>query len=295
MGSADLIPVQAVGGRVTHFAPSQATQEAPERFERQVRAFGAEGQAVLRRLKTAIVGAGGTGSVAAQQLAHLGVSTVLLVDADTVEESNLNRVVGARKDSIGRLKTEVAADMIHGIDPTIKVETLAETAISHQALQRLRVMDAIFICTDSHSSRAFISEIAYQYLIPAFDIGTSINAVEGRVTAITGRTQMLAPGLPCLLCANAWMPAQSRRTDDPRAARRRPLLQLRGRASAGSHLAQQHDGVARRDHVPCRLHRHSWQVTMAILQRHCGHGAQPRDEARPGLSGLRDSRNRCCG
>ena len=203
VGRADLVPVRVVGSEVTRFAPSAHGAETPKRFDRQVRAFGAAGQAVLRGLKVAIIGVGGTGSLVAQQLAYLGVGTVLLVDADTLEESNLNRVVGARKDAVGKHKTEVAAAMIRDIDPAIKVETLAESVISQQALPRLRTMEAIFICTDSHSSRAFLSEVAYQYLIPAFDVGTSINAVDGRVTAITGRTQMLAPGLPCLLCGNA--------------------------------------------------------------------------------------------
>lgn len=202
-GSSDLIPVRVVGREVTCRSGTADDLQTPERFDRQVRAFGREGQAVVKSLKVAIVGLGGTGSVAAQQLAYLGVGSFVLVDADTVEESNLNRVVGARKESIGKPKTEVAAAAIHEVEPKIRVNILTASVISESGLRLLRGTDAIFICTDSHSSRAFLNELAYQYLIPAFDIGTSINAADGRVTAITGRTQMLAPGLPCLLCGNA--------------------------------------------------------------------------------------------
>jgi molybdopterin-synthase adenylyltransferase len=202
-GNPDLIPVRVVGRNVVFSRASVDNALMTERFDRQVKAFGVEGQAVLQNLQVAIVGLGGTGSVAAQQLAHLGVGRFTLIDPDTIEETNLNRVVGSTKGSVGNYKTDVSAAVIREITPSTSVETLRGTAISADGLRLLRAVDAIFICTDSHSSRAFLAELAYQYLIPAFDVGTSINATDGRVTAITGRTQMLAPGLPCLLCGNA--------------------------------------------------------------------------------------------
>lgn len=65
------------------------------RYDRQVRAFGPEGQAVLERMSVAIVGLGGTGSIVAQQLAHLGGGRLLLIDHDEFDMSNLNRLQGA--------------------------------------------------------------------------------------------------------------------------------------------------------------------------------------------------------
>jgi molybdopterin-synthase adenylyltransferase len=203
LGTPNLIPVRVVGRNIV-FSPALGDGHAiTDRFDRQVRAFGREGQLVLQSLKVAIVGLGGTGSVAAQQLAHLGVGSLILIDADTIEESNLNRVVGSNKGLVGKYKTDASATMIQEIAPSTRLEVLRNTAICEDGRRLLRAVDAIFICTDSHSSRAFLAELAYQYLIPAFDVGTSINAIDGRVTAVTGRTQMLAPGLPCLLCANA--------------------------------------------------------------------------------------------
>lgn len=203
-GTSETISVRRIGPDV---AISRQGDSDPnndnERYDRQVRAFGVRGQAALRRLTIAIVGLGGTGSLAAQQLAHLGVGRFVLIDPDDVELSNLNRVVGAIAASLGEKKVDVAADLINQVNPQAQITRCARSVISEEARRVLCSADCIFICTDSHVSRAFLSEFCYQYLIPGFDVGVSINARDGAIQAITGRTQMLAPGLPCLLCSNA--------------------------------------------------------------------------------------------
>jgi molybdopterin/thiamine biosynthesis adenylyltransferase len=202
-GTTDRVAVREVGENVAVSSSLPHALRELKRYDRQVRAFGQDGQAILRTLTVAIVGVGGTGSVAAQQLAHLGIARFVLVDPDVIEETNLNRVVGANERSIGREKVESAAEFIRQINPAAEVKRYKGSVMSHGATALLRSADCVFICTDSHVSRAYLSEFSYQYLIPAFDIGVSINARAGKVEAVTGRTQMLAPGLPCLSCSNA--------------------------------------------------------------------------------------------
>ncbi|MFL9895903.1 HesA/MoeB/ThiF family protein [Paraburkholderia sp. RL17-381-BIF-C] len=219
-GEGERVTVREVGSKVVFHGAAVAGQ-GEQRYDRQVRAFGEDGQAILRRLNVAIVGLGGTGSVTAQQLAYLGIRQFVLVDGDTVEDTNLNRVVGAGAASVGRQKIEVAAEMIHRIADDVIVRSHVGSVMAAEAAKLLRTVDCIFICTDSHSSRTFLSAFAYQYLIPSFDIGVSINAHEGEVQAVTGRTQMLAPGLPCLWCSNALNAARIREeimTPEERAA-----------------------------------------------------------------------------
>ncbi|MGN7985495.1 HesA/MoeB/ThiF family protein [Burkholderia sp. 22313] len=219
-GAAERVNVRIVGAEV--LLPGRAGEiQQDERYDRQMRAFGEEGQAILSSMTVAIVGLGGTGSVAAQQLAHLGVGSFVLVDADVVERTNLNRVVGTMEQSVGRKKVDVAAQMIEHINPNARVSCYIGSVISGEASALLRKADCIFICTDSHSSRAFVSEFSYQYLVPAIDVGVGINAHDGKIQAMTGRTQMLAPGLPCLMCSNALDPRRIREelmTDAQRAA-----------------------------------------------------------------------------
>src|SRR5262249_44306305 len=75
--------------------------EVADVHDRQVRAFGVEGQARIGSTKVAVIGLGGTGSLVTQQLARLGVQRFILVDHDVVETTNLNRLVGAYPDDVG--------------------------------------------------------------------------------------------------------------------------------------------------------------------------------------------------
>ncbi len=200
LGGGPPMEVREVGPHMRSLTEPHLPASDRGRFDRQVRVFGAAGQAILRTTKVAIVGCGGTGSIVAQQLAYLGVSNFLLIDPDSVELSNLNRVVGATLQDVGRSKVEVAGDMIRTITPDASVRSLQADIRDETTARGLTEVDAIFSCTDTHASRAIINQIAYQYVIPAFDVGVSIQAKDGRVVRVTGRAQMLAPGLGCLVC-----------------------------------------------------------------------------------------------
>jgi molybdopterin/thiamine biosynthesis adenylyltransferase len=192
-----------VGQRLVEYyeAPEGAPDSQSTRFDRQVRAFGDEGQRVLRKLNVAVVGAGGTGSLVIQQIAHLGVGSVLLIDPDRVDVTNLNRVAGAGHKDIGLRKVEVATRLIHAIDDAIVVQAIAGDIRDAPTLRNLLDVDFFFCSTDSDGSRAVINQFAYQYLIPGIDMGVVIQVEEGNIGQIAGRVQMLSGGLPCLVCA----------------------------------------------------------------------------------------------
>src|SRR5262249_10800834 len=97
LGTSDPMKIVCLGERrQVLFESNDAAEPVPQLFDRQVRAFGEAGQRALASMTVAIIGLGGTGSVTAQQLAHLGVRRFVLIDPDRIEASNLNRVVGAR-------------------------------------------------------------------------------------------------------------------------------------------------------------------------------------------------------
>jgi molybdopterin/thiamine biosynthesis adenylyltransferase len=199
----------AVGETVRFLAGCDGDPEA--RFDRQIRAFGHSGQAALQAMKVGVVGVGGTGSLTAQQLGYLGVRRFLIIDPDTIEDTNLNRVVGARPADVGRLKVRVAKRHLKSILPDASVEAVNGDVVDATTARKLLGCDLIFICTDSHASRAVVGQLAYQYLIPVIDMGVSISIRGGKVAFVTGRVQMLAPGLPCLACIEALDPEQVRR------------------------------------------------------------------------------------
>lgn len=221
LGTQDSVQVWAIGRNVRHLSMVTGADPAHEIHDRQIRAFGKSGQQAIRSTRLGIVGAGGTGSVTGQQLAYLGVPDMTVVDPDTVDETNLNRLVGGRPTDIGVAKVAVAHRTISDINPDAIVRPVKDDVVNSDVLHSLIGLDFIFLCTDSHASRAAVCQLAYQYLIPVIDMGVSISVGPEGVTHITGRVQMLAPGLPCLTCSRALNAEQIRRellTPEARAA-----------------------------------------------------------------------------
>ncbi len=80
-----------------------------ELFNRQIRAFGIEGQKKLGELKIAVIGTGGTGSIVAEQFARAGVQDLILVDPDVIETSNVSRLFGSLDTDVGAEKVAIAS------------------------------------------------------------------------------------------------------------------------------------------------------------------------------------------
>ncbi|MBQ8927409.1 MAG: tRNA threonylcarbamoyladenosine dehydratase [Oscillospiraceae bacterium] len=117
-------------------------------YERTQLLLGEEGVAALRRARVAVFGIGGVGGFAVEALARAGVGTLDLVDSDRVVLSNLNRQIIATHDTLGRYKTEAAAERIRSIDPETAVHIhncffLPETASQFDFTQYDYVIDAI--------------------------------------------------------------------------------------------------------------------------------------------------------
>ena len=77
----------------------------------------------LQASKVALFGLGGVGSYTAEALARAGIGRFLLVDADTVELSNINRQLYALHSTLGKAKVELAAERIRSINPQAEIET----------------------------------------------------------------------------------------------------------------------------------------------------------------------------
>lgn len=201
LGSSEELSVIGVGSQIV-WGNRDTESSRSALFERQERVFGAVGQRRLCNLRVGVVGLGGTGSVVLEQLTHLGVERLLLIDPDVVEETNLNRLVGASPSDVGKRKVEVAAANTKRINPNARLETSDGSVLLSSVAETLADTDLVFCCTDSHGSRAVLNQLAYQFLVPVIDMGVVIVTSGGQVSHIAGRIQMLSPGLSCLQCAN---------------------------------------------------------------------------------------------
>lgn len=212
IGADEPMRVIAIGiDREVIFDPTTPELPSSEDFDRQIRAFGKEGQEALARLRFAIVGLGGTGSIIAQLLVHLGVRDFILIDPDTLDRTNLNRVANATAQDLGSAKVEIADRYIRSIAKDAKVQPIQGDVMRAITARELVNADLIFGCTDSHGSRAVLQQISYQYLIPCIDMGVTITVTDRQITHIFGRVQLLAPGLACLTCDGLLDPNEVRR------------------------------------------------------------------------------------
>lgn len=89
--------------------------------ERTELLIGKDAVDILRNSAVAVFGLGGVGSYAVEALARTGVGKLLLCDGDVYDETNINRQLYALHSTVGRKKTEVAAERIKDINPNIEV------------------------------------------------------------------------------------------------------------------------------------------------------------------------------
>ncbi|MFK0191943.1 HesA/MoeB/ThiF family protein [Kitasatospora sp. NPDC090308] len=183
-------------------APAVPAEDS--RHDRQLPLLGPETQRLLARTTVAIVGLGGLGSFTALECAHLGFGRLVLVDPDTVERSNLNRLLGATEADVGRPKVEVYADLLRAVAPDSTVEAVHDQILSDRALGPVRTADLLLGCVDSDGARLVLNQLAVQYVLPYLDAGsgTRIDAAH-RVTHAGGQVQAVLPGLGCLECQGA--------------------------------------------------------------------------------------------
>lgn len=83
--------------------------------------LGDEGIERLKNSRVAVFGLGGVGSYAAESIVRAGIGSIILIDGDTVSESNINRQLYALKSTVGRDKTEAARERCLDINPSCEI------------------------------------------------------------------------------------------------------------------------------------------------------------------------------
>ena len=182
--------------------PRRETAQDTE-HDRQIRMFGASGQQVLRSSKVAVVGLGGVGSLVVEYLARLGVGTILIIDPDQIEDTNLSRVVGATPADVdaGLLKTQIAVRHARELARDAVLLPIARDVASETVALELRDCDFIFLAADSMRARLVVNAVAHQYLVPAVQMGAKVRpSTAGGLDDAMSAVRHIRPGLGCLWC-----------------------------------------------------------------------------------------------
>lgn len=211
------IPRVRVVGRCYKLHDLHPPMSGDEHLSRQALVFGEQLNSALRSMKIGVVGCGGTGSAIAMLLARLGVGYMALFDEDIVEVTNLNRLHGAKRSDVDAMRSKVDVVAREIGDAALGVKVLPNKGWVGDPMFRdsLKSCDIIFGCTDDHDGRMFLNRLAYFYLIPVIDVGLAITPAKhgGAVQDLSGRTTVIVPEAPCLLCHGVVDPEMAREED----------------------------------------------------------------------------------
>src|SRR5579859_8071585 len=158
--------------------------EELERYARHIvlREVGGPGQAVLKRARVLVIGAGGLGAPVLLYLAAAGVGTLGVIDDDVVTLSNLQRQVIHTTPDIDMPKVESAAATIHRLNPHVAVEAHGTRLIASNALDLIGRYDIVADGSDNFTTRYLVSDTCYFGKKPL--VTAAVGTFDGTLTTI---------------------------------------------------------------------------------------------------------------
>jgi Dinucleotide-utilizing enzymes involved in molybdopterin and thiamine biosynthesis family 1 len=120
--------------------------------------LGNSGVRTLKNSHVLVVGLGGVGAYCAEQLVRAGVGSLTIIDKDTIEASNLNRQLVALNSTLGKNKTDVLAQRLLDINPSLHIEILTEYLRDDRMVEILKAekYDYVVDAIDTLSPKVFL-------------------------------------------------------------------------------------------------------------------------------------------
>lgn len=180
-----------------------------EMFKRTATVWGVDRHGKFARLRIGIVGLGSVGSLVAEALARMGMTRVVLIDFDEVQEHNLDRLAGATRDDIGKLKVEVAKRYMLNVATAsaVQIREVPFSVAEPEGYRAALDCDVLFSCVDRPRARSILNHFAYAHLIPAIDGGIAVRFKNGQCSGADWQLQTAGPERPCLECLGAYNPS----------------------------------------------------------------------------------------
>lgn len=152
------------------------------------------GQQKLINATVLIVGMGGLGCPAAMYLAAAGVGHLIIADHDSVELTNLQRQIAHGQENLGELKVASAQRTLRGLNPEVRVSTIAERLAGDGLNKAVAEADVVLDASDNFTTRFAINRSCVQQHKPLVS-GAAIR-MEGQVAVFDSRDK----NSPCYQC-----------------------------------------------------------------------------------------------
>ncbi len=156
--------------------------------ERTIRMVGKDAVSRLNRAHVAVFGLGGVGSYTAEALVRAGIGTVLFVDSEEVDETNINRQLIATRETIGQSKVECAKKRALSINPNLNIQT-KQIFFSKETADEIDFseFDCVADCIDSVSAKILLIEkakAANAFIVSCMGTGNKLNPTRFKVADI---------------------------------------------------------------------------------------------------------------
>lgn len=138
----------------------------PRRYLRNIGTIGIKGQLKLFQSKVAVIGCGGLGGHAVELLARIGVGTLILIDEDVFEDSNLNRQLLCTEADLGKPKVMVACERVEAVNSAVEVYCFQQRLTRENARAMLRGANLVLDALDNFPSRFVLEQAARELAIP---------------------------------------------------------------------------------------------------------------------------------
>lgn len=208
------VPGLSGDGARMEFEGPLAVEMIPSRENIFARSKGILEVGVLKDKRVMLVGLGSFGSQIAIELAKAGVGNFALMDFDRVELHNLSRHTATVND-LGRLKTDVISEAIHGKNPYAVVDKypIDINRDLGTMYEEVGKADLVICATDNNTSRFNLSKALVEKGRTGI-FGRAITRAEG------GDVFRYRPGGPCYCCLIGPGNLQEEEITDEASARR---------------------------------------------------------------------------
>ena len=177
-------------------------------LRRTVDTWGIAVQARIGHLRIGIVGVGSVGAIAAEALARIGISEIVLIDPDRIELHNLDRFLFGTRRCIGRLKVDVVKSHIaaHSTSESVRIRAIPHGIEYEMAYREALDCDLLLSCVDRPVPRDVLNYIAIASGIPVIDAGVAVDVdpMNRTFESARWRSHLVIPGSACLRCTGQY-------------------------------------------------------------------------------------------
>ena len=136
------------------------------RYERNIPALSGQECILLQQKRVLVAGCGGLGGHIIELLARIGIGSIIAVDGDVFDESNLNRQLLSELSLLGTSKAEAARERVARINPDVRVRAVHAFITEKNAAELISGCDAVLDALDSIPARRLLANACSSAGIP---------------------------------------------------------------------------------------------------------------------------------